>query len=536
MTETSGINATIASKIYPNNAGRISASVLAAVLGDGGMTGWVAGQYAPIVSTIATLRALSTNHASAVLVIGYYTAGDSQASIYWRNDSDTTSADDGGGVIIGADLKRWYLVPQANGAVYITQYGGVGDGVTNNTSNFVSAYARFDTVIVPEGTFVGSVILASGQRLTGTNRQKSILKAPPGANSSAVAGYNAYSLFGTNPGSPTTVGANRTQVDTITIDGNRANVSTSGDGIAIWGYGTIIREVTVQNCRSNGIRTEWTDGNVSMEGNFIDIKIDTVGLHGWSFAGPHDSDVRSITVVDASQNADNAAYGFYVGVDSSDNGNGRFYNIHAWHRSPTPNRMAFALYSASGGSQFVGCHFEGGRSLVSLSGTNDTFVGCQFYGCFGPNGTPFVSIGGNNNVFEGCTFNNTGQGTTAPNSSSVINGDVYAIYFNGAGNVVRGCQFLGFSQIAPFGFGGGTGLNWIEGYGYCNSGGSTAWATGAPASTDAIEYVQGGTNINWRKPPYRIYVANDTAAAAAGVPIGGEYVNTGSGAVNVRLT
>lgn len=48
------------------------------------------------------------------------------------------------------------------------------------------------------------------------------------------------------------------------------------------------------------MRTEWTDGSVSMEGTFNNIIIDKAQLNNWRNNGPHDSHISNMKVIDAS--------------------------------------------------------------------------------------------------------------------------------------------------------------------------------------------------------------------------------------------
>lgn len=60
-----------------------------------------------VVSSIASLRALPKTGAAYALVLGYYTSGDEGGGLYWYDAADTTSADNGGTVIVASDDARW---------------------------------------------------------------------------------------------------------------------------------------------------------------------------------------------------------------------------------------------------------------------------------------------------------------------------------------------------------------------------------------------------------------------------------------------
>lgn len=419
--------------------------------------------------------------------------------------------------------------------VSVKDFGAVGDGVTDDTLAFTRAFAASDTVHVPPGTYIANVLVPNGGSLIGKHRDLSIIKAKAGTNSTAVTGYEAYTLFGTAT-YDVARGANRVTIRDLTIDGNRSNVSSSGDGIAIWGWGTTIERVRVVNCRSAGIHTEWTDGNAAMEGHFRDVVIDTTGTHGWLFAGPHDANFDDIMIMDASQNADDTSYGLYIGPNGSGGGaNGRFRNIHVWCRGGITNRPAYAVYS-SGGNEFTDCHIEGCRKLISL-GDRDVVTGGRIYANFGENGAAGLYFRTNFAVVNGVQFDTT-EGAANPSGSLAQNPDVYAIDFGtSAANLVTNCMFVGFKSRTPFNFASSGGLNKIvDCIGYANSGGATTFG-GTIAANDFIDYAQSGTNIKYVNCTQAVpYAANDAAAAALGVPLYGQYLNSGNNAISVRLT
>lgn len=418
----------------------------------------------------------------------------------------------------------------------IKDFGAVGDGVTNDSAAFTAAFAASQNVYVPIGTYIATFVIPSNATLVGESRQLSIIKAPPSTDATVISGTNAYSLFGSSEFSQS-AGSNNVTIRNLTIDGNRTNVTNSGDGIAIWGWGTVIESVTVQNVRTFGIHTEWTDGNISMEGTFNDILIKNVGEHGWNFCGPHDSYFSNVIIIDASQNADNTFYGMYIGSNgaSPSSANGRFYNLHVWHTSGTTNRCAYAVYSNQGANQFFGCHFEGCRKQLRLN-NSEIISGCYIYAQFGANGSSMTTISGNDNIISSTLFVCNETAGINPNGSTSQNADVFAIELGAtsAGNLVDACKFVGYKLRSPFNFLSGSDLNVISNsYGFCSTGGATSFA-GTVSTNTAVEYMQDGTIINYRKPRFYTYASDDTAAAAAGTPIGGFYVKTSTYALTAR--
>lgn len=80
---------------------------------------------------IAQLRAIDHTKIKAASVSGYYVPNDGGGGIYVYDSTDTTSADNGGSIIVAADNGRWKL--QGHADWYVEQFGAKGDGVTDDT-------------------------------------------------------------------------------------------------------------------------------------------------------------------------------------------------------------------------------------------------------------------------------------------------------------------------------------------------------------------------------------------------------------------
>lgn len=110
-----------------------------------------------VVGSIAALRTLDkTLPSKHALVTGYYAQGDGVGGAYWYDSADTTSADNGGTVIVANDGGRWKRVTEFTPSSS-SEFGGVGDGVADDTTAISNATAakRQNTVIydIPIGTF-----------------------------------------------------------------------------------------------------------------------------------------------------------------------------------------------------------------------------------------------------------------------------------------------------------------------------------------------------------------------------------------------
>jgi hypothetical protein len=139
-----------------------------------------------------------------------------------------------------------------------------------------------------------------------------------------------------------------------------------------------------------------------------------------------------------------------------------------------------------GGTQFIACHFEGGRSQLRINVNNCHAVGCMTYGHFGGANTTMVRIEGNDNIIEGMNFAGS-------------NSNYYALQFGTAagtarsGNMISGI-FNGFSTNSPFNF-ASDGGNFIFARGFSAAAGATSFGGTISAST-IIRYNQGGTVID----------------------------------------
>lgn len=115
------------------------------------------GRGAQVVKSIAELRTLPGTTASKhAFVTGYYAQGDGGGGPYWMDPSDTTTADNGGTVIVAADGSRWKL--KHSGVLNVKQFGAKGDGVFDDS---IPTQACIDymisrnggTILYPDGTF-----------------------------------------------------------------------------------------------------------------------------------------------------------------------------------------------------------------------------------------------------------------------------------------------------------------------------------------------------------------------------------------------
>jgi hypothetical protein len=108
-----------------------------------------------VVDSIAALRALGSSTYLRAFVTGYYAAGDGGGGAYRVDATDTTSADNGGTIIVATDGARWKLINTS--IVSVKQFGARGDDATDDTSAIQAALTWLSSVggsiYLPSGTY-----------------------------------------------------------------------------------------------------------------------------------------------------------------------------------------------------------------------------------------------------------------------------------------------------------------------------------------------------------------------------------------------
>lgn len=90
-----------------------------------------------VVDSVATLRTLPNTGTSRAFLTGYYAPGDGGGGEYWLDLSDTTSADNGGTIIVAADGGRWKLIIRT--FLSVKQFGAKGNSTNNDKSAIETA-------------------------------------------------------------------------------------------------------------------------------------------------------------------------------------------------------------------------------------------------------------------------------------------------------------------------------------------------------------------------------------------------------------
>jgi parallel beta-helix repeat protein len=130
-----------------------------------------------VVDSIALLRAVNHAFYARVFVTGYYAPHDGGGGPYQYDPDDTTSADNGGTIIVATDGARWKL--SAYGAISLKQFGAKIDGTTDDSTAVASAINNAVDVYHPGGNcLVGPLAFSNltSHRIKGVSRRESLFK------------------------------------------------------------------------------------------------------------------------------------------------------------------------------------------------------------------------------------------------------------------------------------------------------------------------------------------------------------------------
>lgn len=135
---------------------------------DGGTVQDVVDAAKPMAS-YAALRAY-TGRATGVRITQQGIAG-----FFSRSLTDTTSADDGGTMIIDGSGRRWLRL--YSGEVSVKWFGATGDGATTDTAAFVAAALTGKRIYVPAGVYIvvhSNIVCADGTEFYGEGTLKDL--------------------------------------------------------------------------------------------------------------------------------------------------------------------------------------------------------------------------------------------------------------------------------------------------------------------------------------------------------------------------
>jgi hypothetical protein len=438
------------------------------------------------VANVATFRS-NTNTDSLIFLEGYTSISDGGDGFFQWISTDTTSADNGGTIIVDAGGRRYYRSFAGN--VNVQWFGARGDGVTNDTNALQAAdtYARAisGTVVFPGGTFmVSQLVLYTGSNWRGAGRNATTIKQIIGSNTDLIYGNNSNANWGST--SPTLI-VDGFEMQGITLNGNwnGGSGNTTGSGIAAYCARPILRDIFITNCAQYGMRTEFIDsaagGNdtFTMEGFLENVRIDTVGQHGWWNKGPHDTITIGMDIVDAGQASSNTYDAFLYDAQSG----GTNVACHAWNRgSSARHRYALNLQAGAGHDFTGGCIFEGAYSAnVGIFGASQNLLDSSTRYFAAWNGLNiYMGQSATQNVIKGYL---NAPGVGRPACTGIVMGGSPGDYISANEiDVVSAGQENGNIYFSPF----DAGNNKIRIFAYNNT---SATFGGTPNSLDDVEMI-----------------------------------------------
>jgi hypothetical protein len=240
------------------------------------------------VADYAALRAV-TSSATAIYVSGYMAAAApaGYAGVFVRDDTDTTSADNGGTIIVASNGKRWKR--RFDGMLNVLWFGADPSYATNSSPAFQAAIMaggsnsttwNGGTIFVPKGTYRdqdGIVIgTFSGQncysvRLVGESTHGTVIQRPKGYSTGpilTVSGFHNLPESMTLISEVNAAGTDYSASHAVYIRGN-PQAGTNGNGTKENAY----RNLKIMRC---GIGLQI--GNYSVDG--VDPDIETNLLTG----------------------------------------------------------------------------------------------------------------------------------------------------------------------------------------------------------------------------------------------------------------
>lgn len=385
-----------------------------------------------LIATIAALRA-NTTALVQIYVQGYYADGDGGEGPFWYNSADTTSADNGGTIIVDASSRRWYR--DTGGDPYsVRWFGAKGNGTTDDATSINNAIlarsaASGGQVYFPQGTYaVGStIVLRTLVTLVGAGRSVTIIQGLSGTTMDVMQTLNFSSLTGTN----SAAGPYRWGLFNLSVNGNSRS---GGRCIAIVGYNYIFHDVEFYGAHGDGMYSEWgtsglvpvSAGGESMESHITRTTFYSNGGNGLTFNGPHDTIFTDIlTFLNTGSGAVYGQTANYIGASV-------IMGMHSY------------------GNQQVGIQTSTSLYVTQLQSENNRATGGVL-----------VASGGQLNGTNIIVFENTGYGISLVGNSSTLS-SVFSYDNSGDNIVISGVNNV-LTSISTTASTGGNGINIVSG-------------------------------------------------------------------------
>lgn len=284
----------------------------------------------------------------------------------------------------------------------LRDFGGVGDGVTDDSLAKNSMIAAMGYLLIPEGTFIVDRVGCDGVvvGIYGTDRGKSILKSRHGVNTHTVEISNNGGVI----------------IRNVTIDQNES-AQTGGHGIRSAGCSILgISNATIKNCKSYGIGLQ--------AGTAKGVKIDNVLIDNTGSDGIDVKDYNFDNDVIQINNLTVTNYGRANSNQTAVDIRGPVNLTNLVAISTYPDTRAFRLRSGNvqgrpGSGTASNIYFKGqDGSSYAVQISNDVkdyaihgvvAEGCGLIAIFGDGSEGYVTgLVGRNLLTEGCSIFSTG--------------------------------------------------------------------------------------------------------------------------------
>ena len=223
---------------------------------------------------------------------------------------------------------------------------GATDASAINNAITAANTAGGGQVILRAGTYLINtpVIIQPNVSIIGAGRGTTIIELANGANCDVLQSVNFNTLTQTGAATFGSSGAYMFELRGLTVDGNRANQTSTGFGIRIYGYSWIMRDLEIRNAYNDGVYTEWGSPSGSPDVLFFECRAYNVSVHdnganGWHHCGPTDCQFSDIIIYDNNASGGPCSIGFWNDADNASNGSGTHHfssaalqliNGHIW--------------------------------------------------------------------------------------------------------------------------------------------------------------------------------------------------------------
>lgn len=260
------------------------------------------------VPNIASLRTINHLNLSAILVQGYYFAGDGGGGSYYLDPTDTSSADNGGTIIVANDSSRWKLIV-TNSYISIKQFGAKIDGTTDDSTIINNMKSVLDSLgkrlyFPPGSCFISTTIIPPLAGAFGDSPQSSTI---------ICNGVPAFTF-------PSTFGLSRPAcvIEKLNISSHNNTCDSLyafyAPGVAagaapVWNSGLTVRDVEIGSGGRFG-------GGFALK-DFFRVNVEDVGMTNVSQMVNLTGSVVQATFTNVTANSDNAPtilgrYGFVL--------------------------------------------------------------------------------------------------------------------------------------------------------------------------------------------------------------------------------